>query len=197
MNYLGHFYLAQLSQTSYLGALLGDFVKGNRWYNYPRDKQIGILLHRTLDSWIDQWTIDQGINALFEGSLRRFAPIILDLYWDYQLASRWTEFQASTIEQFAAQVYASLKDQPMPAPAQRTVKNIITHNALIQYQQPDFILSALKGISKRMNNKLPYQPLIEALWQNQSILQQKFNQLMHPLPTLAIHWKAQVEQTIF
>ncbi|CAG9296378.1 acyl carrier protein phosphodiesterase [Celerinatantimonas diazotrophica] len=192
MNYLGHFYLAHISQTSYQGALLGDFVKGNRWHNYPHSEQIGILLHRALDSWIDQWTIEQGINALFKGALRRFAPIALDLYWDYQLASHWTRFQPTTIEQFAAQVYDSLSPQSMPPPAQRVAQNIIAHDALSNYQQPDFILSALKRISERMSNKLPYQPLSEALWQQQNVLQEKFEQLMHDLPILAEQWKMQV-----
>ncbi|MFM2477509.1 ACP phosphodiesterase [Celerinatantimonas sp. MCCC 1A17872] len=195
MNYLGHFYLAHLTHTSYQGALLGDFVRGKRWQDYQSAEQLGILLHRTLDGWIDQWTIDSGINALFNAALRRFAPIALDLYWDYQLASRWSEFEAIPLQQFAEHVYHSLKPQAMPTRAQETAQNMTEHNWLGHYQQPDFILRALKRISERMNHKLPYQALSEALWAQELKLRQQFDQLMRMIPILAPQWQEKIAQT--
>ena len=54
MNYLAHLYLSDDgTPESLVGALLGDFVKGDDHRNYPPAIQRAILLHRKIDAFTD------------------------------------------------------------------------------------------------------------------------------------------------
>nr|MBR9810071.1 hypothetical protein [bacterium] len=60
MNFLAHFHLAQPTDGSRIGALLGDFVRGtpeSLQTRFPPEVVNGIILHRAIDRFTDSHEI--------------------------------------------------------------------------------------------------------------------------------------------
>ncbi|MFM2485286.1 acyl carrier protein phosphodiesterase [Celerinatantimonas yamalensis] len=196
MNYLGHFYLAAQTKTSFVGALLGDFVKGHAWQSHTQSEQIGILLHRQLDSWIDQWVIDEQLTALFPGEQRRYAPIALDLYWDYQLACSWPTCSSLSLSEFSQSVYLQLTQSPLPHSAAHVAHQMIEYDWLNRYEKRVFIQNALAHISQRIRRPMPVAALCCSLQTHHDHLSQKFTQLIDALHHYAPLWHTAARHSV-
>ena len=101
VNFLAHLWLADRTQTSLAGSVLGDVVRGADLSAYPDDIALGIRLHRKVDAATDRHPIMQSLRARFGEGERRYAGIVLDLAADHALARHWPAFHKETLPQFA------------------------------------------------------------------------------------------------
>lgn len=101
MNFLAHLWLADRTQTSLAGSVLGDLVRGADLSAYPAEIAQGIRLHRRVDAATDRHPLTQALRARFADGERRYAGIVLDLAADYTLARRWVAFHAESLPTFA------------------------------------------------------------------------------------------------
>lgn len=92
MNYLAHLYLADRAGADLAGAILGDFVRGPDMSRFAPEVAHSIRLHRRIDTITDQHPRVLAAMARFETGPRRYAPIILDVLWDYALACDWPRY---------------------------------------------------------------------------------------------------------
>ena len=92
MNYLAHLYLADNTPESWVGAMLGDFVKGAIKDKYAPIIQYNIELHRRIDAYTDAHPIVRAAKPLIASERRRFAGILLDIFYDHYLAKHWARF---------------------------------------------------------------------------------------------------------
>lgn len=72
MNYLAHLHIAQHCESSMLGNLLGDFVKGNPEHRYSADIVQGIKLHRFVDTTTDSHALMLKAKEYFPGKSQHF-----------------------------------------------------------------------------------------------------------------------------
>jgi len=93
MNFLAHLHLATLADSSLLGNLLADFVRGNVQAQWPAPVAAGIALHRRIDVLTDNLPEVRTARQWFRPETRRVAPITLDVIWDHFLARHWKQFQ--------------------------------------------------------------------------------------------------------
>src|SRR6476469_1163611 len=111
MNYLAHLYLADNSPESILGNLLGDFVKCQAAFNiYPIAIKKGIQLHRQVDAYTDSHAVVRESKKLISNINKRYAGIIIDVFYDHFLAKNWLTYSSIPLNEFAANVYAILQD---------------------------------------------------------------------------------------
>lgn len=101
MNFLAHLYLADRTETSLAGSVLGDVVRGPDLSAYPPDIALGIRLHRRVDAFTDRHPIMQCARAPFVQGHRRYAGIVLDMAADHALARQWEDFHPQPLEAFA------------------------------------------------------------------------------------------------
>lgn len=101
MNFLAHLWLADRTQTSLAGSVLGDVVRGADLSPYPDDIALGIRLHRKVDAATDRHPIMQALRARFGEGQRRYAGIVLDLAADHALARQWPAYHRETLPDFA------------------------------------------------------------------------------------------------
>ena len=92
MNYLAHLYLAEDSDESLLGNLLGDFVKGRLEEQYSPEIIKGIKTHRKVDAYTDFNQNFLACKKLLRPDRRRFAGIIVDMSFDHFLAKNWADY---------------------------------------------------------------------------------------------------------
>ncbi|MBE5251081.1 ACP phosphodiesterase [Mixta mediterraneensis] len=117
MNFLAHLHLAQLANSSLLGNLMADFVRGNPYQHWPTPVADGILLHRRLDVMTDSLPEVREARQLFRPETYRVAPVTLDIIWDHFLARHWTTFHPTlTLAQFSAIAEKEIVPQLAPTP---------------------------------------------------------------------------------
>lgn len=101
MNFLAHLWLADRTQTSLAGSVLGDVVRGADLSAYPHDIAQGIRLHRRVDAAVDRHPVMQALRTRFDSGTRRYAGIVLDLAADHALARQWSAYHPETLPRFA------------------------------------------------------------------------------------------------
>lgn len=162
MNYLAHFHLAGNQEGFVLGALLGDFVKGNLQSKshspslstppMPSHVIAGIQLHRNLDGYFDRQTAKSKGFALTTHRYRRYLPIALDLFFDYALSTNWHQFEQVPLQGFQSGVLKKLApyQAAMPNSAKLFFERLEKHQLLQRYGDKEFLRRVAKHISVRL-----------------------------------------------
>jgi acyl carrier protein phosphodiesterase len=153
MNYLAHIYLARHSDDAMLGALLGDFVKPHSGDAFNDVIEAEILTHRKVDSFTDSHAIVLGAKALFEGPRRRYAGILLDMFYDHLLAINWHLYSDTPLPTFIARFYGVLERKAaiLPANLARCAPYMIAQDWLGSYAEYAGMELTVRRISTRLS----------------------------------------------
>jgi acyl carrier protein phosphodiesterase len=152
MNYLAHAFLSRSSPELLIGGLLGDFVKGReRLQQYSPAVCAGIRLHRAIDRYTDAHAIVHASCALISPARRRFAAILVDVFYDHFLARHWTRYAELPLEDFSQYVYATLLPgiAGYPERLQRILPRMAADDWLASYAEIGSVDAALQGIARR------------------------------------------------
>lgn len=155
MNYLAHLYLAEDSDESILGNLLGDFVKGRLGDQYSPGIIKGIKTHRKVDAYTDKHPKFLECKLLLHPQRRRFAGIIVDLGFDHFLAKNWSQYSKIELSEFTSRVYDILlkHEKDLPEKLRQRIPYMIGDDWLGSYKNIDTIELALNAISRRLGNR--------------------------------------------
>lgn len=159
-----------------LGNLLGDFAKGPiDALPYNDEIKLGIALHRAIDSFTDNHDFTLELKAQL-GSFRRFGGIILDVYYDHQLALNFDRIETVPLTEFSSMCYQQLTQVPAPAPERfkRVVSAMSEMDWLSGYQDLTNIERALVGISQRLSNKTDLSASIDWYLSHQGLFSKSF-----------------------
>lgn len=153
MNYLAHIYLARYSDDAMLGALLGDFVKPNSGASFSADTEAEILTHRKVDAFTDSHPIVLDAKRLFTGPRRRYAGILLDVFYDHLLARSWAHYCDVPLDGFIQRFYAALTAaaDTLPANLARAAPWMIEQDWLGTYLDYAGVEIAVRRISTRLS----------------------------------------------
>ena len=153
MNYLAHAWLARHSDDAILGALLGDFVFGQSTLrDWPPAVRAEIVRHRRIDHYTDDHPAVVALRTDF-GPLRRYAGIVLDVYFDHCLARDWSRWNDAPLEEFTARVYRVLHDHhdELPPRLQAIAPRMAAHDWLGSYAHRANVDHAVRGIATRLS----------------------------------------------
>lgn len=115
MNFLAHLLLAGPDPASRIGNLLGDFVKGtpeSLENQFPPKVLAGIMMHRRLDLFTDQHRSFLAAKELLTEERRRFAGIIVDVFFDHFLSRCWDKHCEQALPKFVEEIFELLKTHP-------------------------------------------------------------------------------------
>ena len=151
MNFLAHLYLSGESDEIKLGNFIGDFVKGNKYQNYPEMVAYGIRLHRSIDYFTDSHADVKTCMQLLKPGYGRFSGVIVDIFFDHFLASNWSEYSSVTLRQFARQAHSLFLSNFMMRPlrVKQFLPFLIQHKRLESYAQKENLFHVLEIMSKR------------------------------------------------
>lgn len=152
MNFLAHLHLAQLAESSLLGNLLADFVRGNPVNQYSPEIVAGIMMHRRVDVLTDSQPEVRVCYDYFSASFRRVAPITLDIVWDHFLARHWQQFEPDcSLPRFAQQARGLIEPYLAQTPQrfQRLNDYLWPDRWLERYAELPFIAQVLQGMASR------------------------------------------------
>lgn len=152
MNYLAHLYLAGSDPESVLGSLMGDFVKGRVDPARSPALRHAIMQHRRIDSFTDSHPLVKRSKQRISPDFRRYAGILVDVFYDHFLAAEWRCYAEEPLEEFARHVYeqVSRNIQTLPPRMQISMRYMVANDLLSTYRTVDGIGRALRGIETRL-----------------------------------------------
>ncbi len=176
MNYLAHLFLSDGTPASLIGNLLGDFVKGSAVNLYSEEIRNGIDLHRKVDRYTDSHAVVRSSKSLVCAQRRRFAGVLIDVFYDHFLAKNWLEYSEVPLRDFSQDVYKILQDNRdiLPDSLQRVLPTIIARDLLSSYQEIAEIGITLTRMSARLKRTNNLASGIEDLTANYQRLESDF-----------------------
>mgnify|MGYP006189860319 FL=1 len=152
MNYLAHLHLGGPAPQQLLGSLYGDFVKGSLEGRFPPTLEAAIRLHRHIDSYTDRHPLVLAALARFPAQRRRFAGIVLDVFFDHCLARDWGNYAEQPLEQFTGAFYRVLLAEPeLPGRLARIAPFMAADDWLGAYGDFATLEQVFNGIARRLS----------------------------------------------
>ncbi|MBC3951345.1 ACP phosphodiesterase [Pseudomonas folii] len=152
MNYLAHLHLGGQRPAQLLGSLYGDFVKGPVAGRFPDELAQAIQLHRSIDAFTDSHLLIKQSIARFPAERRRYAGIVLDVFFDHCLARDWAHYAEVPLSAFTRTVYGVLAAEPeLPERLARIAPHMAAHDWLGSYREFAVLEQVLAGISRRLS----------------------------------------------
>ena len=119
----------------------------------------GIWLHRRIDGFTDSHALVLQSKARISPARRRFAGIMVDMFYDHLLARHWQQFSDQTLADFSQQAYRHLLQQRalIPTNAWPVIRHMSEHDWLTSYAHLPHLHRALDNMAKRLRrvNALP------------------------------------------
>lgn len=179
INYIAHIHLGSHTSTSLVGNFLGDFVRGSKLDYLPSEIELGIRLHRSIDTFTDSHPLILELKQEFSGKLRRMSGVIIDIYFDYLLMTHWNDYSNSNSNILFAQFYDELKKFTLPISAEfdKQAQRLVKYRWLNQYENRDTCFQAFSSIESRLGNKIQFaEQANHFIMQNQNLFEIKFSQ---------------------
>lgn len=213
MNYLAHFQLATLvSHTLNIplgaqlsGAFLADHLTGNvsalRTDAANTDRQDyfweAVQLHRRVDTLTDTHPAAIRLKAHFPEPYRRYAPVLIDIFFDVVLATHYREHHipgsAADLGVFADSCYVALDQDQLHCPdnwpthAMDAFSHMQSHNWLVRYATLRGIERTLAGIAQRLRRPLALTKTIPIFQRHLSAFEDSFAQLWPEIQAATIN----------
>ena len=152
MNFLAHLHLGGERPGQLLGSLYGDFVKGPLQDRWPTDIEAGIRLHRQIDVFTDSHPIVLQAKQRFPRERRRYAGILVDLFFDHCLAAHWHDYASEPLHDFTARVYQVLREEAeLPAKLALIAPRMAAQDWLGSYREFAVMEQVVAGMSRRLS----------------------------------------------
>jgi acyl carrier protein phosphodiesterase len=190
MNHLAHALLAGNDDALRLGGMLGDFVRGAPEAAWPADVATGIRLHRAIDAYTDSHPQVLAAKARLAPPYRRYAGILLDMWFDHLLARDFDRWSAQPLDGFSADLRHLLREHEaaLPPGLARFLRYMQVNGLPAGYAQPDVVAQALAGIGQRLRRDNPLAEALPVLQAQDRALGEHFEVFFPELREFAQRW---------
>ena len=191
MNYLAHLHLSNPEPDAWIGNLMGDFVKGPIPDSLAPGIKQGVKLHRAVDQYTDKHPIFLRSKRRISPAYRRYAGILIDMFYDHYLALSWSHYSEQYLHHFAREVYTVLRNKQaqLPPRMQGSVSYMLANDLLNTYQQPATIAQSLRGIERRLKRPSRLGEAISELYANYSEFENDFHDFFPQIRNYTVEYK--------
>lgn len=191
MNFLAHLYLSGDFDELMIGNFMADFVKGKPAGNFHPRIIKGIMLHRHIDSFTDTHAVVRESKSRLRAKYRKYAGVIVDIFYDHFLAAGWEQFSDITLTDFASQAYRHMhiNKHQLPPDIHILLHYMQKQNWLVSYAHTDGIARALQGMSKRTVFQSDMEMAIHDLRQDYALYHTEFLTYFPLLIRYVEEWK--------
>lgn len=111
MNFLAHALLSPDDDEIRAGNVCADLVKGRVDGAVAPGIAVGIALHRAIDRFADRHHAFRSCLDCVAAPRRRYAGVLLDIFFDHCLARCWTEYSRVGFDTFVEHVCTQVERQ--------------------------------------------------------------------------------------
>ena len=197
MNHLAHALLSGPDADVLLGSLLGDFWRGAPDPAWPAGVRGGVLLHRRIDVFTDSHPLVGAARSRFDAPWRRYAGILIDVYFDHRLARDWPTYASEPLAGFSARALRLLQANQgwLPHGLNRFAGYFATHGLFGAYANRALIEQVLAGLGMRLRHANRLAEAGPALWARAEALDAAFDRFYPELSSHARVLRAQLGVT--
>lgn len=151
MNFLAHAYLSFDQEKILVGNFAADFIKGRDLHLYEEGIQMGIMLHREIDTFTDSHPLVKAGQSYLRPKFRHYSTVISDIFFDYFLAKNWSTYSNQPLENFARKTYDLMEQyhDQLPEDFNQMLNWMKNQNWLVAYGSQEGIQRALNGLTRR------------------------------------------------
>jgi acyl carrier protein phosphodiesterase len=177
MNYLAHIFLSNKDPKIMMGNFLGDLIKNREYKALPEELKRGVELHRKIDSYTDNHHIVEKGVKIIQPYHGKYAPVVVDIYYDYLLFKNWDKYTDDSIQDFANWAYQVIEEHIdyVPERNQGKVTMMAKHNWLLSYGQLDELHQTFLRVKKRARYDSHFETATQHLQENYEVLNSDFN----------------------
>ncbi len=167
--------------------MISDFVKGNKQYNYDKEIQKGISLHRLIDTFTDNHASTREAKIFFTPAVGLYAGAFADVVYDHFLANDENEFTDEGLQQFALNTYKILESfkTVLPQNFNQLLPYMSSQNWLYNYRNIYGAEKSFKGIVRRAVYLQSSEKAFECFINNYTQLQQCYKNFFPDLKRFA------------
>jgi acyl carrier protein phosphodiesterase len=153
MNFLAHLFLSGPPGEIMLGNFIADSVTSRMQGNYSVGIQKGIELHRAIDTFTDQHPVVEQSKARLRERYRKYAPVIVDIFYDHVLAKEWDNFSKTGLRSYADEAYLFLGTHTASFPERSLgfYRYMQHSDILYNYSRTEGIARVMQGMARRSN----------------------------------------------
>ncbi len=195
MNFLAHCLIpdravADVHPDLIAGGFVADFLKGPVPECLPEHLAEGVRLHRRIDAYSNAHGVIRRSCDRFPGTLRRFAPIFVDVVADHLLAQHWQRFHPAPLPSFTARAYQAIRPHVhrLPGSGRRFFNYMCEQDLLAGYRRTDAMQQALRSITRRLGRQILDEPMLAAVDAHLPGLEEDFLEYFPDLIRHASSW---------
>lgn len=194
MNWLAHLVLSEPSPAFRIGNLLPDLLTAAELAGVPAIYHAGIACHRRIDAFTDAHPVVRRSVRRVSPSHRRFAPILMDVFYDHFLSTHWDDYWRQPLEVFLKEVYGSFDAQRtrLPVGVHGHLQQMRAENWLGCYREIAGIQLTLERIQRRFRREVALGKAVIELERNYNSLKTDFEEFF---PELRAHVMMNVATT--
>lgn len=191
MNYLAHFYLAYPEAELMFGNYIGDGVKGSDLSKYNDAIKRGIKFHRFIDFYTDSHELVHKAKAMFYPSQGKFAGVVTDVLFDFQLANNWHKFHKQALSNFSESCYITVAEfrHLMPLRSDRFYQYMVQNDILNNYRHALGIRNVFRGMDSRTSFDSNMIKAIDVMHENEIEFSRIFHDFFPQLISATAQWK--------
>lgn len=144
--------------------------------DYSIEMQVGILLHRKIDSYTDSHPIFKKSTKRLHSNYSHYSGVIVDIFYDHFLAKNWRHYSDVTLKNYTLKFYELLETHYdlMPEKFQKLSPYLIQENWLLSYAEIEGITKVLKGLDRRTNLKSKMSSAAQHLLEHYELFEREF-----------------------
>jgi acyl carrier protein phosphodiesterase len=176
MNFLAHLFLSGPNGDVMLGNFIADSVTSIMKPGFSNEIQKGIRLHHAIDSFTDKHPVVQKSKERLRDPYRKYAPVIVDIFYDHILAREWEHFSKTPLRRFADNAYSFLGSQSaiLPERSMHFFRYMQSTDALYNYSEISGIRRVMKGMASRASVGSGMENSPDALVQHYDAFREEF-----------------------
>jgi len=187
LNFLAHMYLSCSDEELLVGNFLGDFLKNKEVSLLSPGIQRGIQLHRAIDHFTDGHPSVKACTKLVHNSLGKYAPVALDIYFDYVLYRHWDRYGGLSFTELEPYVYDCLRRyfHVYPERVSHNIEKMVEGRFLSKYISLEGLEWTFKMVSRRTSFKSQLPDAVQHLRKRDEEIVQHFHDFFPAVIELA------------
>jgi acyl carrier protein phosphodiesterase len=151
MNYLAHMFLSCTDSHQMTGNFMADFITNKEVKTLPETIQKGIELHKKIDHFTDNNDEVRKTTRLFYPTQSKYAPVVVDILFDYFLTKNWDSYSSIPIVEFVNQTYVKLAvhEEHFPTRLKTLFPKMVADDFLMSCKNEERLVKTLTHVSKR------------------------------------------------
>jgi acyl carrier protein phosphodiesterase len=186
MNHLAHVLLSCGDDYRLAGNFMADFINNKEAETLSDTVNVGIELHKQIDSYTDSHTEVLAAVRLLRPTQGKYAPVTVDILFDYFLSNNWARYSSIPMRTFTQDTYKRLQSMTgiFPLALQERFPRMMAHDFLHSCEDIERLIDTFVRVGKRAKFDHHFDRAHIDLVENEEALQGHFDRFF---PDLMAH----------